>query len=143
MFGLFKNKTNRANAKLAKERLLITVAHQRADRISTTTDEPPYMRKLKVEILEVVRKYIPVDWENIETNINRDDSGDILALNIILPKADGEYLTPDSEDFDSKVEKLSRIIKKLQASKENGGNFDIYAAAEELFTANSANRGDQ
>lgn len=67
-------------AAIAKERLQILVAHERAER-----NKPDYLPKLQQELLEVIRKYVNVDQDAISVTMEQDDNRDILELNIVLP----------------------------------------------------------
>ena len=67
-------------ATVAKERLQIILAREHADR-----DGPDYLPELKKDILEVVAKYVSVDMDRIQVNLDKDGDIDILELNIILP----------------------------------------------------------
>ena len=71
----------RGSASIAKERLQILVAHDRAAR-----DRPRYLPKLQQEILAVIRKYVDVDMNAVSVNYEQEDSQEILELNIILPE---------------------------------------------------------
>ncbi len=75
------NNKEEKSASVAKERLQIIVAHERMSR--SGHDFLPAMQK---DILEVVRKYIEVNQENI--NIRLDNEGDcsILEVNVQLPE---------------------------------------------------------
>lgn len=72
---------NKGSAAVAKERLQILVAHDRAAR-----DRPSYLPKLQQEILAVIRKYVDVDMNAVSVNYEQEDSQEILELNIILPE---------------------------------------------------------
>ena len=72
---------NKGSASVAKERLQILVAHDRAAR-----DRPTYLPKLQQEILAVIRKYVDVDMNAVSVNYEQEDSQEILELNIILPE---------------------------------------------------------
>lgn len=72
----------KGSASLAKERLQILVAHDRAER-----SRPSYVPKLQREILEVIRKYVDIDLESISVNYEQEDNCEILELNIVLPEA--------------------------------------------------------
>ena len=72
---------NKGSASVAKERLQILVAHDRAAR-----DRPSYLPKLQQEILAVIRKYVDVDMNAVSVNYEQEDSQEILELNIILPE---------------------------------------------------------
>ncbi|KOR28772.1 cell division topological specificity factor [Achromatium sp. WMS1] len=81
----FRNSTSqqtKGSAVMAKERLQILVAHDRAER-----NRPPYLSKLKEDILIVVRKYVDVDLNDIQVTYEQDEHREILELNIVLPEA--------------------------------------------------------
>ena len=71
----------KGSASIAKERLQILVAHDRAER-----GRPSYLPKLQRELLEVIRKYVEVDQDAISVNYEQDDQQEILELNIVLPE---------------------------------------------------------
>ena len=68
-------------ASLAKERLRIIVAQERSNR-----GGPDYLPFLRNELLEVVRKYVPVDVDQIEINFEHADGHDVLELSVALPQ---------------------------------------------------------
>jgi len=70
------------SAALAKERLQIIVTHERGSRRSS----PDYLPALKKELLEVVRKYVPIDQSQIKVHLDREDGCEVLELNITLPE---------------------------------------------------------
>jgi cell division topological specificity factor len=72
--------SRKGSASVAKERLQILVAHDRAER-----NRPSYLPKLQKEILDVIRKYVEVDQEAISVNLEQDEHREILELNIVLP----------------------------------------------------------
>lgn len=67
-------------ARVAKERLQILVAHERSER-----NKPSYLPQLQKDLLAVIRKYVAVDQDAISVNLERDDTQEILELNIVLP----------------------------------------------------------
>lgn len=71
--------TNTAN--VAKERLRIIVAQERAQRGS-----PDYLPTLRREILEVIKKYVNVDPEAVLINVERDGEHEVLELSVALPE---------------------------------------------------------
>ena len=73
--------TRPASASIAKERLQILVAHERAER-----NRPSYLPMLQKEILAVVQKYVNVGKEAITVNVDQSDNQEILELNIVLPE---------------------------------------------------------
>jgi cell division topological specificity factor len=72
----------KGSAAVAKERLQILVAHDRAAR-----DRPSYLPRLQQEILAVIRKYVEVDGDAVSVNYEQEDSQEILELNIVLPES--------------------------------------------------------
>lgn len=70
-----------SSASVAKERLQILVAHERASR-----NQPSYLPKLQEELLAVIRKYVTVEEDAISVNFEQDDEQEVLELNIILPE---------------------------------------------------------
>ena len=79
-FDYFKsNKKNTAS--IAKERLQIIVAHERGKR-----EQPDYLPQLQQEILEVIRKYVPVDQDQVQVQLDKNDDCSILELNVTLPE---------------------------------------------------------
>jgi cell division topological specificity factor len=70
----------KGSAGIAKERLQILVAHERAERNS-----PSYLPQLQRDILQVIRKYVAIDQDAVSVNLERDNTQEILELNIVLP----------------------------------------------------------
>ncbi|SQI41142.1 Cell division topological specificity factor [Leminorella richardii] len=71
-------------ANIAKERLQIIVAERRRG-----DSEPHYLPQLKRDILEVICKYVQIDPEMV--NVQLEQKGDdisVLELNVTLPEAD-------------------------------------------------------
>lgn len=93
-FDLFKGKKP-STANLAKERLKIIVEHSRAD-----AKRPEYLNKMRLEILEVVSKYVNIELDDINTNIAQHGESEVLELNIVLPedRAINENSNNESED---------------------------------------------
>lgn len=71
------------SANVAKERLQIILSRERADR-----DGPDYLPALKRDLLEVVAKYVYVDLDKVQVNLDRDGDCEILELNIYLPETE-------------------------------------------------------
>ena len=80
--SLFRAPSPKKSATLAKERLQIIVAHERG---SGRRGSPDYLPALKKELLEVVRKYVPVDQSQIKVHLDREGGYEVLELNITLP----------------------------------------------------------
>lgn len=74
----FKNKNS---ASTAKERLQIVVSHQRAN----NGEKPAYLPQLHKELLEVVSKYMHIDREKIQVQLQNEGDFSVLELNITIP----------------------------------------------------------
>ncbi len=74
---LLRRKKKSAN--VAKERLQIILAAENINRKG-----PDFLPQLKRELLEVISKYVEVNQELIQVNVERDSDCDILELNIPL-----------------------------------------------------------
>ena len=74
-------KTKKKNtASIAKERLQIIVAHERGQR-----EQPDYLPQLQQEILDVIRKSVPIDQDQVQVQLDKNDDCSILELNVTLP----------------------------------------------------------
>lgn len=79
IFDYFRStKTN--SASLAKERLQVIVAHERGKR-----KQPDYLPKMQQEIIEVIKKYISIDSDQVSVTLDNSDNCSILELNVTLP----------------------------------------------------------
>ncbi len=70
-------------ASVAKERLQIILAHERAGRGAAT---PDYMPALQEELLEVIAKYIHIDRNSFKVQLEKHGDYEVLELNITLPE---------------------------------------------------------
>lgn len=68
------------SASLAKERLRIIVAQERAQR-----DAPDYLPTLRRELLEVLKKYVNVDPDAIQVKLSQEGGHELLELSVALP----------------------------------------------------------
>jgi len=67
-------------ASIARERLQIIVAHERGKR-----DQPDYLPQMQQEILDVIRKYVPISQDQVQVQLDKSDSCSVLELNVTLP----------------------------------------------------------
>ena len=79
-FKLFRSRYKPSSASIAKERLQIIVAHERS-----RTDEPDYLPELHKELVEVIRKYVNIDSEQVQVALDNQGNCSILELNVTLP----------------------------------------------------------
>jgi cell division topological specificity factor len=70
------------SATVARERLQIILAHERAGR-----GGPDYLPALQQELIAVISKYVSVNQDDIKVSLDRQDDYDVLEVNIVLPEA--------------------------------------------------------
>ncbi len=88
MISIFRQILNklgmtRSSAKTARDRLQIVVSHQRAAEEGGDVD---FLPKLRHELLNVICKYVKVDPEQVNVQLQRSENCSVLELNIALPK---------------------------------------------------------
>jgi len=81
LIDLFRRSRPRP-ASLAKERLSIIVARERASMRSGAD----YLPQLQQELLAVLAKYEVIDLQNVSVSLDRRDDCEVLELNVILPE---------------------------------------------------------
>jgi cell division topological specificity factor len=69
-----------ASASVAKERLQIVLAHERAGR-----DGPDFLPRLQKELLAVVAKYVAVREDMIRVSLGKSGSTSVLEINVEMP----------------------------------------------------------
>jgi len=80
IFDYFRSsKSNTAS--LAKERLQVIVAHERGQR-----KQPSYLPQMQQEIIEVIKKYVAIDSDQVTVSLDDSDDCSILELNVTLPE---------------------------------------------------------
>ncbi|WP_027284875.1 cell division topological specificity factor MinE [Rubritepida flocculans] len=70
----------KGNAALAKDRLQIILAHERASR-----DGEDFLPRLQQELLAVVARYVQVDANKVQVNLERGEGMSTLAIGVELP----------------------------------------------------------
>ena len=77
----FRRKPVKATAAIAKERLHIVMAHEHR-----VANGPDYLPAMKRELMEVIAKYVHIERDDIQVNLERHGDCEILELNIALPE---------------------------------------------------------
>ena len=80
LLNFFRKRTE--SASVAKERLQIVLAHERAGR-----NAPDFLPLLQKEILAVVAKYLDVSDEMIKIHLEKVGETSMLEINVELDKA--------------------------------------------------------
>jgi cell division topological specificity factor len=73
--------TKKQTANVAKDRLRIIVAHERAGR-----GGPDYLPMLQRELLEVIRKYVNVDAGAVKVDLIGEGDNKVLDISVALPE---------------------------------------------------------
>ena len=81
LFNLFFS-PHRHSAAIAKERLKIVLAHERAGRHA-----PDFLPKLQKELIEVVARYVEIREDMIRVNLGKSGETSLLEINIELEGA--------------------------------------------------------
>lgn len=79
----FLKLSNTKSAKVARERLQIVLSHQRLD-----DNNQDFLPKLRNELLTVICKYIKIDKDQINVQLQKNGSCSVLELNITLPTSE-------------------------------------------------------
>ena len=77
---VFRRRTE--SASVAKERLQIVLAHERAGRMA-----PDFLPMMKVEIIAVVAKYLEVSDDMIKVKLEKAGEMSVLEIDVELDKA--------------------------------------------------------
>ena len=74
-------------AAVAKERLQIILAHERATLDNDGDNKTPeWLPDLQQELLAVIAKYIKIDQEALTVNLEKRDNLELLEINVTLPE---------------------------------------------------------
>ena len=82
LLDFFRIKRSNTSANVAKERLKVIVSHERAKK-----QDPEFLKKLHAEIMEVIKKYVHIEPNQVNVNIDKDKDCSILELNVTLNDA--------------------------------------------------------
>ena len=80
---LFGDRKTEGSASVARDRLQIIVAHERSKR-----DMPDFLPQLRQDLLEVISRYVAVDQDQFNINLDRDGGYEVLEMNIVLPESE-------------------------------------------------------
>ncbi|MCL7462872.1 cell division topological specificity factor MinE [Pseudomonas sp. NW5] len=83
LFDFLRARKKPSSASIAKERLQIIVAHERG---SNRDEQPDYLPALQEELVAVIRKYVPIEQDQVQVALENQGTCSILELNITLPE---------------------------------------------------------
>ena len=97
-----------SSANTARERLQLVLAHDRVDMSSLTTDLLDKMRK---EILDVVAKYVEIDFEEVAVSLETEDRMTALVANLPIKRTiSGEIKFKKTDNSDKALSELSVFL---------------------------------
>lgn len=76
------------SSEIAKERLMVIVAHERG----AHEQQPDFLPLLQKELTTVIAKYVKIDADHVQVEFEQKGGRSVLELNITLP--DGQALSP-------------------------------------------------
>lgn len=80
IFKLLGIAGRKSAAKVARERLQIVLSHERSE-----GGDVDFLPKMRNELITVISKYVKIDQDQINVQLQRTGSHSILELNITLP----------------------------------------------------------
>lgn len=86
LISYIKDRLQRQNtAQTAKERLQIIVAHERMQRTNAVVN----FNDLQQKLIDVIAEYLGIDKQQVNVELQRDDTRSVLELNVTLPHQPG------------------------------------------------------
>ncbi len=76
MFLDFFRRNKKSSAQKAKDRLQIILAHERV------SNKAPFLDDLRKDLIQVVAKYVDIDPKEIDVSLQKDNSIEVLEINI-------------------------------------------------------------
>ncbi len=70
-------------AAIAKNRLSLLIAHERAN---GDAPAPDFLPALQRDLIEVISRYVSVGPDDIKVQLDKQDNVDVLEVNIVLPE---------------------------------------------------------
>ncbi len=80
LFGRVMGTRESSSKNIAKERLRLVLVHDRSN------VSPQLLDSLKEDLIDVINKYMEIDRQNVEVNLNSDDHSVALVANIPVLK---------------------------------------------------------
>ena len=73
--------SKKSSASVAKDRLQLILINERRDGTG-----PDYLPQLQKELVEVISKYVKINPEDIQVNLDRKDELEVLEVKIEMPQ---------------------------------------------------------
>ena len=78
----------KTTATVAKERLQIILAHERAvdNDGQSDSESPSWLPQLQSELVEVIAKYVKINTEDLKVHLEKRDNLELLEINVTIPE---------------------------------------------------------
>ena len=119
-----------SSANTARERLQLVLAHDRVDMSSLTTDLLDKMRK---EILDVVAKYVEIDFDEVAVSLETEDRMTALVANLPIKR------TISGEIKFKKTDKAKKDYEAIASKYWPGALTMVIPASEKQTTILTSN----
>ena len=74
----------RASAPIARNRLQVLLAHERAF-TGNNAEQSDLLEKLQREILEVIKRHIPIEQDKVQIKLAREAQCSVLEIDVEVP----------------------------------------------------------
>ena len=71
----------KATASVAKERLQLIIAHERA-----CASGPDFLPELQKDLVAVISKYVKINPEDIKVGLEKQGNFEVIEVNVVLPE---------------------------------------------------------
>ncbi len=102
LFERFRGRKEPSSAEIAKERLKLVLV---TDRSEVT---PEKMREMQGELLEVIKRYVPIDETELQIKVEQRDRKYYLVADIPLQR-DHAYIAADDDDSEEPDEAVAEV----------------------------------
>lgn len=110
---LFGGGSSNSSARAAKDRLISVLIHDRAD-IS-----PALLENLRMEMIELLKKYMDIDESNIAINLDRGDSEVALVANVPVLRVKRGVSENDTSERNSQEENRTARTGQFRGHNKN------------------------
>ena len=104
------------SASIAKERLMVIVAHERGEH----PEQPDFLPLLEKELTEVIAKYVNINKDQVQVEFEQRGGRSVLELNVTLPGLGAVVVAPTAPVKAPVSAKSKPAAAKTTAPKKRG-----------------------
>lgn len=109
---VFLGETTKPSAQIARERLMVIVAHERGQH----EEQPDFLPMLQKELTEVIAKYVKVSKDQVHVDFEQKGGRSVFELNITFPDAAPVQAQPAPSPEPQTTLALKKATKKKPAT---------------------------